>query len=155
MKIRVPRHFGASPDAGPTGPAGQLNQLSSEDEAPIPVMPIDAAQFLSLLVEVATNAWKGQLRLAKWPGEDLPAERKRLERNFESILSSLDGFGVHVKDHTGQVYDYGQALKVVAAQPQEGIAREVVTETIRPTVYWREQLIQRGEVVIATPKEAD
>jgi hypothetical protein len=153
MKIRVPRHLGASPDPGPPEPVGQLTQQASEDEAPMPVVRIDAAQFLSLLADVATNAWKGQLRLAKWPGKDLPAERNRLERNFESILSSLEGFGVHVKDHTGQVYDYGQALKVVAAQSQEGIAREVVTETIRPTVYWREQLIQRGEVVIATPKE--
>lgn len=151
MKIRLPRHPGASPDAGPAGqlpPAG-----ATEEEASIPVISIDGTQFRSLLAEIATNAWKGQHRLAYWPGEELLAERKRLERNFESILVGLESFGVRVKDHTGEAYDYGQALKVVAAQPQEGIEREVVTETIRPTVYWREHIIQRGEVVIATPHE--
>jgi hypothetical protein len=151
MKIRVPRHLGASLDARQPDQLPQLG--TTEGEASIPVISIEGTQLVSLLVEVATNAWKGQLRLAKWPGEELPAERRRLERNFESILSSLEGFGVRVKDHTGEAYDYGQALKVVASQPQDGIAREVVTETIRPTVYWREHIIQRGEVVIATPQE--
>lgn len=165
MKIRVPRHLGATLDARQAEqlpqPADQQPQPdgplplpgATEAEASVPVVAIDGAQFQSLLADVATNAWKGQLRLATWPGEELPAERKRLARNFESILSSLEGFGVRVKDHTGETYDYGQALKVVASQPQGGIAKEVVTETIRPTVYWRDQIIQRGEVVIATPQE--
>jgi hypothetical protein len=154
MKIRVPRRFVADPDAGPLVPDGQLGQPAGGDDAPVPAVAIDGAQFFSLLADVATNAWKGQVRLSKSTCDELSTERKRLERNFESILSSLERFGVQVTDHTGQLYDYGQALKVVAAQPQEGIAKEVVTETIRPTVHWREQLIQRGEVVIATPNEA-
>jgi hypothetical protein len=151
MKIRLPRHPGASLNAAP---AGELPPVgATEGEAPIPVISIDGTQFRSLLAEVATNAWKGQLRLANWPGDELLSERRRIERNFESILSGLESFGVRVKDHTGEAYDFGQALKVVAAQPQDGIEREVVTETIRPTVYWREHIIQRGEVVIATPHE--
>jgi hypothetical protein len=155
MKIRVPRQFVAGQDAGPLGPASEPGEPGGVDGIPVPVMAIDGAQFVTFLGDVATNAWKGKVRLSKWPGEELPAERKRLERHFESILSSLEKFGVHVTDHTGQLYDYGQALKVVAAQPEEGIAKEVVTETIRPTIHWRELLIQRGEVIIATPKEAD
>jgi len=151
MKIRLPRHLGASPDAGPAAQPPPVDP--ADGEAPIPVISIDGTQFRSFLAEVATNAWKGQLRLASWPGDELLAERKRLERNLESILVGLESFGVRVKDHTGEAYDYGQALKVVAAQPQDGIEREVVTETIRPTVYWREHIIQRGEVVIATPHE--
>jgi hypothetical protein len=155
MKIRVPRQFGAGQDATPLGAAGQPEELESRNDIPPTIMAIDGAQFLAFLGDVATNAWKGQVRLSKWPSAELPAERKRLERHFESILSSLERFGVRVTDHTGQPYDYGQLLKVVAAQPQEGVAKEVVTETIRPSVHWREQLIQHGEVIIATPKEAD
>ena len=149
MKIRVPRYLEANPDAEPSAPLPPVG--TQEGEASI--TRIDGARFQALLADIATNAWRGQLRLANWPGDELLAERKRLERNFESILVGLEGFGVRVKDHTGEVYDYGQALKVVAAQPQEGIAKEVVTETIRPTVYWLESIIQRGEVVIATPQE--
>jgi hypothetical protein len=42
-------------------------------------------------------------------------------------------------------------LKVVTSQPAPGIARETVIETIKPTIYWQQQIIQTGEVVIATP----
>ena len=151
MKIRVPRHFGANPPAGPAGEPPQMD--ATDGQSSIQAIPIDGAQFVSFLADVATNAWKGQMRLRTLPGEDLLSDRRRLERNFEAILSSLESFGVLVKDHTGEAYDYGQALKVVASQPQNGLTREVVTETIRPTVYWRENIIQRGEVVIATPQE--
>jgi radical SAM superfamily enzyme YgiQ (UPF0313 family) len=88
-----------------------------------------------------------------WPNEELPTERRRLERNIEAIVNSLQEFGVRVKDHTGEAYDYGQPIKVVASQPQAGISREVVTETIRPSVYWADHILQRGEVMIATPIE--
>jgi hypothetical protein len=56
-----------------------------------------------------------------------------------------------VKDHTGDVFDYGMPLKVVTTQPSPGINKERVTETIKPTIYWQNKIIQMGEVVIATP----
>jgi hypothetical protein len=106
-----------------------------------------------MLADVATHAWKAQVRLQLWPADEPSAERRRLQRNIDAIVLSLREFGVHIKDHTGESYDYGQAIKVIAAQPQAGIEREVVTETIRPSVLWGEHLLQRGEVVIATPAE--
>lgn len=59
--------------------------------------------------------------------------------------------GLEVKDHTGDAFDYGLPLKVVTTQPTPGITREMVVETIKPTIYWERQIIQAGEVVIATP----
>jgi len=40
---------------------------------------------------------------------------------------------------------------VIATQPTAGLARERVTETLKPTIYWNGTIIQTGEVVIATP----
>jgi len=48
-------------------------------------------------------------------------------------------------------FDYGLPLKVVTTQPTPGITKESVIETIKPTIYWQKQIIQMGEVVIATP----
>jgi hypothetical protein len=42
-------------------------------------------------------------------------------------------------------------LTVITTQPTAGIAKERVIETIKPTIYWNETIIQTGEVVIATP----
>ena len=56
-----------------------------------------------------------------------------------------------IKDHTGEIFDYGLPLNVVTTQPSPGITKERVLETLKPTIYWQEQMIQMGEVVIATP----
>jgi hypothetical protein len=57
-----------------------------------------------------------------------------------------------IRDDTSTQYVAGMALKVVAFQPTEGIDQETICETIRPSVYYRGKLVQRGEVVVATPK---
>ena len=151
MKIRIPRLHG---DSFGTDDVGDLLRPADGGEPREKVgMHIDSAAFMSMLIEVATNAWKAQRRLRARGQEEPDSDRRLLERNLDAVLSSLESFGVSVQDHTGDAYDYGQALKVVAAQPQDGIAREVVTETIRPTVTWNGHTLQRGEVVIATPKE--
>jgi len=59
--------------------------------------------------------------------------------------------GMEVKDRTNEPFDYGLPEKVVTTQPQEGLSKEIIIETIRPTIYWNGQIAQQGEVVIATP----
>jgi hypothetical protein len=116
------------------------------------VKRLDPEKFMALLKDVATNAWKAQVRLSNEAEDAKPPIHRRLERNMEAIIASLSEFGVRIKDHTGDAYDYGQLIKVVATQPQAGLLREVVTETLRPTIHWDDQLIQQGEVVIAIPE---
>jgi hypothetical protein len=148
MKIRIPRFE----DLG----AAQRESMQLPDLEPEKVIiQVELNRLPAMLAEVATNAWKARMRLTASPNTESQQEQKRLLRNVEAILGSLQEFGIEVKDHTGESYDYGQALKVVAAQPTNGIEREVVTETIRPSVFWKDYLIQRGEVVIATPKSEE
>ena len=45
---------------------------------------------------------------------------------------------MEVKDRTGEAFDYGLPEKVVTAQPQPGLTREIIIETIRPTIYWND-----------------
>jgi hypothetical protein len=78
-------------------------------------------------------------------------EMKRAYRHVEGILESLHEMGIELKDHTGDSFDYGMPLKVVTTEPTQGITKERVTETIKPTVFWQKKIIQMGEVVIATP----
>jgi len=145
MKIRLPRSDELE--------AAQRESLHIEKlDAEKVVIHLDVARLAAMLADVSTNAWKAQTRLGTSGNSESHQDHRRLLRNIEAILFSLQEFGVRVKDHTGETYDYGQALKVAAAQPTDGIQREVVTETIRPSVFWHEVMIQRGEVVIATPK---
>jgi hypothetical protein len=113
------------------------------------------AELVKCVANVATQAWKARLRMTDPTSGQVPEEMKRIYRHIESILDSLHEVGLKIGDHTGEAFDYGLPLKVVAAQAKPGATQERVIETIKPTIYWQDRLIQMGEVVIATPPTPD
>jgi len=79
---------------------------------------------------------------------------RRAYRHLESTWDALGEAGVEIQDHTNDRFDSGQSLKVLAFEPTEGVAEERVSETVKPTVYFKGSVIQRGEVIVATPQTA-
>ena len=113
------------------------------------------ANVVKGMADIATNVWKAKVKMVDGPSGEVRDEMKRVYRHIESVLDSLHEMGLEVKDHTGDAFDYGLPLKVVTTQPTQGITRENVIETIKPTIYWQQQIIQMGEVVIATPASTE
>jgi len=103
------------------------------------------------LAVVVTNAWKARAKMMDGDTGEPREEMRRVYRHIESIFDAFHQMGLQVKDHTGEQFDYGLPLTVITTQPTPGLARERVIETIKPTIYWKETIIQTGEVVIATP----
>jgi hypothetical protein len=104
------------------------------------------------LASIATNAWKAKARLKDAGAVEDSGVLKRINGDLERIWNVLvEDLGLEVKDHTGKDFDYGMALKVVTTQPTAGITKERVIETIKPTIYCKNKIIQIGEVVVATP----
>lgn len=104
------------------------------------------------LAAIATNAWKAKSRLKDAASVEDGGILKRVNGDLERIWSVLiEDLGLEIKDHTGKDFDYGMALKVVTTQPTADIKKERVVETIKPTIYWKNKIIQIGEVVVATP----
>ncbi len=106
------------------------------------------------LVSIATHAWKARTRMRDAVSGEVVEEMKKISRSIDGIFDSLAALDIEVKDHTGQPFDYGLPIKVVTTQPTAGIAKEQVIETLKPTIYWRQRIIQTGEVVLATPSSA-
>jgi hypothetical protein len=106
---------------------------------------------------LAMNAWRIRVRLTdsdREPREEIGKDDlKKINRYCDAMFQSLSGIGIEVKDRTGEVFDYGLPEKVLTAQPQLGLTREIIVETVRPTIYWNTQIAQPGEVVIGTPPE--
>jgi hypothetical protein len=132
--------------------AGQLGSAKGDAHIVVAIPPA----FAKATITVATNVWRLRTRLIdRHSGEvreDVSKEDvKKMARYIESIYEAFADIGIEIKDRTGEAFDYGLPEKVVTAQPQEGLTRERITETLRPTIYWKEKLAQQGEVVIATP----
>jgi hypothetical protein len=104
----------------------------------------------ALIAELATGVWRLLHRLEPEEEAASPVLR-RVRRDVESLWDRLQQAGVDVLDHTGQAYHPGDSVKVIAFQPVVGNQAERVIETLRPTVYYRGQWIQMGEVIVANP----
>ena len=107
------------------------------------------------MADIATNVWKARTRMVDAASGEVREEMRRVYRHIENVFADFEAMDLEVKDHTGDAFDYGLPLKVVTTQPTRGITRESVIETIKPTIYWNRQIIQMGEVVIATPASAE
>ena len=115
----------------------------------------ETKELLRLLTDLATGLWRIKRKIEALPENVPPDEMRKVRRHVQSAWDALTDGKVEVQDLTGEKYVDGMALKVIAFQPTEGVAGEVIDETIKPTVFYRDQLIQRGEVIVATPSKPD
>jgi len=128
--------------------------IAAKPSPPVEQSPMDSAvteAYAKGLAAVATNAWKARSKMIDEQSGEPRDEMKRVFRHIEAMFETFRELGLEVKDHTRQVFDYGMPLKVVTSQPMPGINKERVIETIKPTIYWQDRIIQMGEVVIGTP----
>ena len=108
--------------------------------------------LLNLLADIGTVVWRLQRRV-NISGE-VTEDIRRISRDLESAGDALRQGNIEIKDHTGEEYDGGMALRVIAFQATPGLSREQVIETIKPTIYFRDKIIQMGQVIVGVP-EAD
>lgn len=104
--------------------------------------------------DVAIHTWRMHRRMTDRVTKEVKEEHKTMHRSVAGILEALTGLGFTVRDREGDFYDYGLPEKVVAAEKRAGISREMVVETIRPSVFYGDQLLKPGEIVIAVPEDA-
>lgn len=108
-------------------------------------------EFPQFLAKLSTGLWRLKQNMVK-PGTDEPLdEMRRAWRHFASLWDLLAENEIEIRDHTGSPYQAGMVVGVVAFQPTEGVTHEQIVETIRPTVYYKKQILQVGEVIVASP----
>jgi len=104
-----------------------------------------------LIVEMATSLWRIRMR-AIGSGEDQGCpELRGIIREIESVWDRMADADLEIIDHTGEPYDPGKSLEVIAFQPTPGVSDERVIETYRPTIYHGSRQLQMAQVVISIP----
>ena len=86
-----------------------------------------------MLVELATGVWRLRGKLAANEPDDTENSAKLLRslmRQVNSMADALREAGVHVQDHTGEPFDAGQSVDMVAYAVSDAVGRETVVETI-------------------------
>jgi hypothetical protein len=102
--------------------------------------------------DMANAVWALQQKSCDPATSERKDEFRAIARHIDRLLECLEEIGVEIQSHTSQTFDSGLSLDVIAFQPTAGISREVVVETIRPTIYLKGHRIQIGQVIVATPE---
>ena len=104
-------------------------------------------------VDIAGAVWKLR-QIAKDPAtHETRSETRPLIRHVDAIWDALAAVGIDIQDHTNSPFDSGQSLEVLAFQPTAGVTREIVIETVKPSIYLKGIRLQMGQVIVATPEK--
>jgi hypothetical protein len=153
-QFRFPREFRIAPPVWNSDEVSTLQHalvlLQEQDAKKTCTTAPDSSQK-ELLRNMATGLWRIRQKMLE-PESDKPLPgMQKAYRHLQSAWDVLSEAGGEIRDHTGTPYDPGLSLSVVAHQPTQGIARELIIETIKPSVYFNDVMIQMGEVVVGTP----
>ena len=106
-----------------------------------------------LIAEIGTGLWRVRKNMLR-PESDKPKEgMERAYRHVQSIFDSLETSHVQIKDHTDEEWIDGRNISVLAFQPMPGFTKEIIIETIKPTIFLDEQHIQKGQVIVGKPEQ--
>ena len=128
-------------------------EVSDTSPAAMNAEQAQSPDIQKLIVQLATNLWRINNKLQG--ADESDKTLRSIRRHTEAALDTLAGGKVEIKDHTSQKYIPGMALDVLAFQPDPSVQDEIISETIKPSIYYQDQLIQRGEVVVFMPKKQD
>ncbi len=111
-------------------------------------------ELLGVLAEVGTCLWDIEQKIRPEAGSQIDMKHKVAHRRAQRGLAKLKQAGMEIIDLTGQRFVDGMHLKV-HLQPTPETTVEIITETVYPTIRFKGQHIQVGEVWVATPMSAD
>ena len=105
-----------------------------------------------LLTNIVTGVWKTHQRLIAMGADQPSSENRKLFRTIDSTLQTIKQSGVEVIDRTNEPYVNGMTEKVLTFQPIPELEKETIIETLKPSILYKGQLIQYGEIIVGQPK---
>jgi hypothetical protein len=127
-----------------------LEDLASNAQSTPDTPRADSSLKEKELAEGATNLWRARRRLARLNGEG-SRDAKWVARYLDAAQEALDTAGLLIQDHDGIEHHPGLSLEVVAFQEDPALQRDVVLETVRPSIYLAGRRIQMGQVIVGCP----
>jgi hypothetical protein len=78
------------------------------------------------------------------------SEGAGLRHAVRRITETLKGMAIEVVDFAGRPYDPGMVPEVVEVREDQGLpeGHAIIDETIAPTVTWRGQVINPGQIIV-------
>jgi len=133
------------------------NELIRDKKDNTGIQGQEKKKSLRALIDLAIHLWRLENAIRYLQLPDTSPEKQRLDRHLAASNDSLLQLGIEYEDHTGElVPDTGEyALKVIEFIPRDDISDDIVVETIKPSVYFNEEMVVPGEVLVGIPVKGE
>lgn len=107
------------------------------------------------LCTLAIEIWRLHRKVERLNSNITPDDQAGLSFSVNRLESGLRDIGLECREYTNQPYDAGMQLTVLAYEPHEGVHgnREIIHQTVSPSVFFGGQLLQQGEVVVSSCRQ--
>lgn len=152
-QFRYPRDFRIAPPNWPdfVKSVEIITHLMESQPSKTDQGPQGKGELLDMVTDIGTLVWRLERRLSS--AGELPMNLRRVGKDLEATKNTLRQRGFEIQDHTGQDYDGGMLVKVVTSQQVAGLPRPRIIETLKPTIYHQNRIIQMGDVIVGIPEE--
>jgi len=154
----APASIGSMPPVMPAEPPTPV-EPPAPAPAPVPAVAPSGETYLEelggSLATLATQVWRARNRIIDPATGEPREEMRRIHRHVEGAFESFTEMGLVINDWINQPYDSGLPVKVLTFQPASEVQRDTVLEATRPTVIWKDRLIQMGEVIVGIPQSTE
>jgi hypothetical protein len=144
-------------ESGPAAEVRESGRAGSTAPVALESKPNPAAEetIAPALAALATNVWRAKGKLVDPNTGEAREEFRKVYRHVEASYEAFAQMGLTINDWLNQPYDPGLPVKVLTFLPTPGVTRDMVVEAVRPTVIWKDQLLQLAEVVVGIPPNTD
>jgi hypothetical protein len=145
-------------DKKPVETQAEQQQVDKSAETAVIMKQFEAfyVEQMQLMASVCTGLWRAQQSLEQNAGE----RPIRASRHLEAVMDTIDHAGYKIVNHTQEEYLSGMEISVLTFETREGITKPLITETIKPSIYYHpaggeQRRIQMGEVIVAIPQTVE
>ena len=100
------------------------------------------------LTDLAIELWRLEKRLKKIEEKLSEDENKAFRNSVEKLGRFVKKNDLEVTDYTGQVYNSGMNLEILASEKDSQLEQDIIFETHEPAVAHRGILIKKAKVII-------
>ena len=136
-------------------PAPEETETPAPAPATVPATDGYLEELGGSLASLATQVWRTRNRIIDPATGEPREEMRRIHRHIEGAFESFAEMGLIINDWLKQPYDSGLPVKVLTFQPASDVQRDTVLEATRPTVIWKDRLLQMGEVIVGIPQSTE
>lgn len=109
-----------------------------------------ASQMIHIkdLTDLAIEFWRLEKRLKKIEDKLSEDENKAFRNSIEKLGRFVKKNDLEVTDYTGQIYNQGMNLEILASEKDSQLAQDIIYETHEPAVAHEGILIRKAKVII-------